>query len=70
MTQACPVVAEGQIEDCICTLRRLRVMLDTDLARVYGVTTKRLNEQIKRNQERFPDFVIQLTEDSYASFTL
>ena len=39
-------------------------MLDTDLARLYGVSTKRLNEQVKRNRERFPkDFMFQLTRE-------
>ena len=39
-------------------------MLDSDLAEVYGVTTKRLNEQVKRNRERFPgDFMFQLTTE-------
>lgn len=39
-----------------------KVILDSDLARLYGVTTKRLNEQVKRNRERFPtDFMFQLT---------
>ncbi len=43
-------------------LRGLRVILDTDLAALYSVTTKRLNEQVKRNQERFPgDFMFRLT---------
>lgn len=45
-------------------LRGQRVVLDSDLAALYGVTTKRLNEQVKRNQERFPsDFLFQLTAD-------
>ena len=39
-------------------------MLDSDLARIYGVRTKRLNEQVKRNKTRFPaDFMFQLTDD-------
>lgn len=42
------------VEPLIITLRGERVMLDADLAGVYGVSTKRLNEQIKRNAERFP----------------
>lgn len=43
-------------------IRGQRVMLDADLASLYGVTTKRLNEQVKRNQTRFPDdFLFQLT---------
>lgn len=43
-------------------------MLDEDLATLYGVPTKRLNEQVKRNQDRFPaDFMIQLSEDEWAN---
>jgi hypothetical protein len=43
------------------------VVIDSDLAALYGVTTKRLNEQVKRNQERFPgDFLFQLTADERA----
>ncbi len=43
-------------------IRGHRVLLDTDLAELYGVTTKRLNEQLKRNRERFPeDFMFKLT---------
>jgi len=46
----------------IQTVRGERVILDVDLARIYGVTTKRLNEQVKRNPDRFPsDFVFRLT---------
>lgn len=46
----------------ILLLRGQRVILDRDLAAIYGVTTKRLNEQVKRNADRFPeDFVFQLT---------
>jgi hypothetical protein len=51
-----------QIQQQILVLRGQRVMLDADLAKVYGVTTKRLNEQLKRNLKRFPaDFAFQLT---------
>ncbi len=50
------------VESFIRTIRGERVILDSDLARLYGVTTKRLNEQAQRNQERFPsDFMFQLT---------
>ena len=50
------------IEPVIRVIRRQRVILDSDLAEIYGVTTKRLNEQIKRNLERFPsDFMFRLT---------
>jgi hypothetical protein len=48
----------------IRTIRGQRVILDTDLARIYGVPTKRLNEQVKRNAKRFPpDFLFQLTAE-------
>ena len=53
---------EGSLEPLIYTIRGRRVILDADLARLYGVTTKRLNEAIKRNRRRFPsDFAFQLT---------
>jgi KaiC/GvpD/RAD55 family RecA-like ATPase len=52
------------ITPVILVLRRQRVILDRDLAAIYGVTTKRLNEQVKRNAERFPeDFMFQLTPE-------
>ncbi len=51
-----------RIEARIFTIRGHKVMLDTDLAEVYGVSTKRLNEQVKRNKKRFPsDFMFELT---------
>jgi len=51
-----------RIGSVIRTIRGQRVILDVDLARIYGVTTKRLNEQVKRNVKRFPpDFLFQLT---------
>jgi ORF6N domain len=50
------------IEERIFTLRGHRVLLDRDLAKLYGVQLKRLNEQVKRNRDRFPeDFMFQLT---------
>ncbi|MCK5852305.1 ORF6N domain-containing protein [bacterium] len=56
------------IEDKIYIIRGKRVMLDSDLARLYGVTTKRLNEQMKRNRERFPeDFIFQLSKDEIST---
>lgn len=52
------------IEDRIYTMRGVQVMIDRDLAELYGVETKRLNEAVKRNIERFPDkFRFQLTDD-------
>ncbi len=51
------------IERRILLIRRQKVMLDSDLAQLYGVSTKRLNEQVKRNRRRFPsDFMFQLSE--------
>jgi hypothetical protein len=55
------------IDRVIMTVRDQKVILDADLAAVYGVTTKRLNEQVKRNSNRFPsDFAFQLTEKEWA----
>jgi hypothetical protein len=52
----------------ILTIREQKVVLDSDLAAVYGVTTKRLNEQFRRNRKRFPaDFAFQLTADEFES---
>ena len=57
-----------QIEERIYALRGKRVMLDSDLADLYGVTTKRLNEQVGRNAERFPeDFAFKLTKQEVAN---
>jgi phage regulator Rha-like protein len=50
------------VESRILFVRKRRVILDADLAELYGVPVKRLNEQVKRNEERFPaDFVFRLT---------
>ena len=51
------------VDRLIYIIRGRRVMLDRDLARIYGVSTGRLNEQVKRNKARFPDdFMIHLTQ--------
>jgi hypothetical protein len=51
------------IEQRILLIREQKVILDADLAGLYGTTTKRLNEQVKRNADRFPeDFMFQLTK--------
>ena len=56
-------VAPEQIASAILVLRGQRVLLDAELAALYGVTTKRLNEQVKRNAARFPaDFIFRLTK--------
>ena len=55
-----------QIQNLIYVIRGQRVMLDSDLARLYEVETKVLNQAVKRNIERFPDdFMFQLTKDEY-----
>lgn len=58
--------AENNFKDKIYTIRNLQVMLDEDLAFLYNVPTKRLNEQVKRNLSRFPDeFCFQITKNEY-----
>ncbi len=55
-----------RIASSILVVRGHKVLLDADLATLYGVTTKRLNEQVRRNRERFPeDFVFQLAQDEH-----
>ena len=62
MDSAKPSIRSGQIENRILLIRGEKVVIDADLAEFYGVSTKRLNEQVKRNHDRFPtDFVFQLT---------
>ena len=58
---------EERIENLIHYVRGQQVMIDSDLALLYNVETKRLNESVKRNAKRFPEsFCFQLTEDEYA----
>ena len=58
--------AVEQIDGMIRTIRGMRVMLDRDLAKIYGVPTFRFNEAIKRNRHRFPtDFIFQLTRAEF-----
>jgi hypothetical protein len=61
---ASTLIPAERIEKAIYLIRSQRVILDRDLAALYGVTPKRLNEQVKRNHHRFPgDFMFQLTID-------
>ena len=54
------------IEAPILTIREQRVILDSDLARLYGTTTKALNQAVKRNRDRFPDdFAFRLTASEF-----
>lgn len=62
------LIPQGIIENKIFMLRGKRVMLDRDLAKLYGVSTGNLNKAVKRNIERFPgDFMLQLTKDEEIS---
>jgi hypothetical protein len=57
-----------RIEYAILVIRGEKVMLDADLAALYGVSTKRLNEQLRRNRDRFPpDFMFQLSDEEHAA---
>ena len=64
--QAGKQLAADEIASRIQSVRGAKVLLDSDLAELYGVTTKRLNEQVRRNPVRFPpDFVFQLTDQEF-----
>ena len=57
------LILSESIEDRILRIRGINIMVDTDLAELYGVTTKAPNQAVKRNKERFPqDFVFQLNK--------
>lgn len=61
------IIPATRIELLIRTVRDVRVILDSDLAALYGVPTRRLNEQYRRNRERFPqDFAFELTAREWA----
>jgi len=67
-TQNVLTVTEGLIIHKIYVIRNQKVMLDSDLAELYQVDTKRLNEQVKRNSKRFPeDFMFQITANEFAN---
>jgi hypothetical protein len=58
------IVPIDVVQQRILILREQRVIIDADIAQLYGVTTKRLNEAVKRNADRFPpDFMLQLTSE-------
>ena len=60
------VIIDQPVEKMIYTIRGVQVILDQDLAKLYGVETRRLNEQVKRNISRFPeDFMFQLTSKEF-----
>ena len=67
MTSNTPQIPKPRIERFILLLRGVKVLVDADLAAFYGVSTKRLNEQVKRNLRRFPgDFMLRLTASEKA----
>ena len=58
------MVVQSEIGNRIFTIRNEQILVDRDLAELYGIETKRLNEQVRRNKQRFPeDFMFQLTSD-------
>jgi hypothetical protein len=62
------VVPVERIENAILFIRGQKVMLDADLARLYGVSTKVFNQAVRRNDDRFPpDFAFQLTDQEFHS---
>lgn len=68
MSPSTPTFALDAITQRIVVLRQQKVLLDSDLAALYGVDTRRLNEQVKRNRERFPqDFIFELTREEFAN---
>ena len=61
-----PILSEEQILGTILFIRGKKVILDVDLANLYGVETRRLNEQVSRNIDKFPeDFMFQLTTEEF-----
>jgi len=66
--QVLPIIPEHTVINKIYELRGLKVMLDSDLAALYGVETNLFNEQVSRNQDRFPkDFMFQLTDEEWSN---
>ncbi len=66
MTKNRSLIPAERIEQSILLIRGQKVILDSDLAELYGVTTARLNEQVKRNRSRFPeDFVFRLNKNEF-----
>ena len=60
------IILAKRVAAKILVLRNQRIILDNDLAELYGVSVKRLNEQLKRNPQRFPaDFLFTLTRAEY-----
>jgi hypothetical protein len=70
MTQKLVKIPVERLEKAIFLIRGEKVMLDRDLAELYGVETRMLNQSVRRNLERFPpDFVFELTRDEIAGIS-
>jgi len=67
-----PLIAPSRyIEKLIHMVRGQKVILDADLAHIYGITTSRLNQQVRRNRSRFPrDFLLEVSEKERAALML
>ena len=66
--KALPKVSPAELEQAIHVVRGQRVMLDSDLAKLYGVTTSALNQAVSRNTDRFPDdFAYRLTKQEFTA---
>lgn len=65
------IIPVDRVEQCIYVIRGHKVILDVDLARIYGVSTARLNQQVRRNRKKFPtDFVFELTRKEFDNLML
>ena len=65
------IIPVERVEQCIYVIRGQKVILDADLARIYGVSTARLNQQVRRNRKKFPpDFVFELTREEFDNLML
>ncbi|MEA3360591.1 MAG: ORF6N domain-containing protein [Thermodesulfobacteriota bacterium] len=64
MAKSKAIVKVGRIQQRILLIRGVKIIVDADLAEAYGIPTRRLNEQVRRNKDRFPDdFMFQLTAE-------
>ena len=60
------VIKQDQVQEKIITLRDQRIIIDTDVAELYGVKTKRINEAVSRNQDKFPNgYLFELSKEEW-----
>ena len=61
-----PFIKQDQVQEKIITLRHQKIIIDADVAKLYGVETKRINEAVKNNPKKFPDgYLIELTSEEW-----